>query len=154
MNSKRVPLVDINDTFNRLIKPKEDKPGEDYWQTPTETIMLLGGDCDDYAICKFYACLLTGYDRDKVALHAVRLDAAYHGGKVGDVINHMFLVVDGWCLDNYVKEIVRVDDRKDVLETYARILPGVVNSYPQWQEMLKRRVPESDDALIRSCLGI
>jgi len=154
MNNKRVPLVDINDTFNRLIKPKEDNPGEDYWQTPTETIMALTGDCEDYAICKYYACLLTGYEPSKVELRAVRLNAAYHGGKAGDVINHMFLVVNGWCLDNYAREIVTIGERKDVLETYGVISPRTTNTYPQWLAMLERRVPESDDALIRSCLGL
>lgn len=150
---KRIPLVDINDTFNRLIRPTEDEQNRDYWQTPTESIMLLTGDCEDYAICKYYACLIYGYDPKTIELRAVRLDARYHGGRAGDTINHLFLVVDGWCLDNYVKEIVKLDARKDVLSTYAVIEPGVENNYPQWNDMLARRTPESDTALISSCFA-
>lgn len=152
LNTKRVSLADINDTFNRLIKPVEDQVGDDRWQTPTESLMLLQGDCEDYAICKLYACLEYGYDPKTIKLLAVRLNAVYHGGKQGTTINHMVLSVDGWCLDNYVKEIVKLTARQDIVSIYGTIEPGVSNNYYQWNAMLKRRVPESDTAMIRNCL--
>lgn len=146
--SSKPTLSQINDRFNQLVLAKEDPVGQDYWQTPSETIMHLTGDCEDYAIVKLYTLLHFGYSETDVSIYAVRLKAEYHGGKTGGVINHAFTVYQGWVLDNLNRHIVRFSDRIDVRETYGIIQPGQLSPYKQWHDMLARRIPNLEAQLI------
>lgn len=77
----------------------------DYWQTPAE-FMARGGDCEDYAIAKYFALREAGWaaedlrvvvviDERRAAGHAVLI--ASHQGKA-------------WVLDNVTDEVVETDD--------------------------------------------
>ena len=76
----------------------------DYWATPAQ-FLVKNGDCEDYAITKFYSLLTLGFPNDQmrvVVLNDMNLHAA-----------HAVLVVylDGvaWLLDNQIPEVVRAD---------------------------------------------
>ncbi len=161
MSTTQPSLIDVNDWFNRSVKqidetqtPELSNETGDYWQTPAETIMHLRGDCEDYAIAKMYTLIEYGYDASRWQIHAVRLNGDLHG-QPGKTINHAFLVDTkyGWVLDNLVSEIVTLEARADVVETYAIISPNESNTYKQWNDMLFRRNPVLDSELIRSIFG-
>lgn len=144
----KLSLAEINDVFNQRVKSIVEPNGEDYWQTPAETIMSLEGDCEDYCIAKMYSMIEAGYPKEEINIYCVRLKGEYHQRPKGELINHAFVVYNGWVLDNYVKEIVKLDDRIDMKETYAIINPTLPNSYRQWNQMLLRRDEDLDKKLI------
>jgi predicted transglutaminase-like cysteine proteinase len=76
----------------------------DYWATPAQ-FLTKNGDCEDYAITKFYSLLTLGFSNDQmrvVVLNDMNLRIA-----------HAVLVVylDGvaWLLDNQIPDVVRAD---------------------------------------------
>jgi len=80
--SKDAKLKKINFYLNRLL-PQYDavtKHQEDYWQTPKEFLKLGFGDCEDYAIIKYYSLIKLGFDEKKLFLTVVkdRYKGEYH----------------------------------------------------------------------------
>jgi predicted transglutaminase-like cysteine proteinase len=77
---------------------------KDYWATPAE-FLARSGDCEDYAIAKFFALKRLGWNADALRLAAVK-DLDQGAG-------HALLVVfDGdrsWLLDNQIKQVVETD---------------------------------------------
>jgi predicted transglutaminase-like cysteine proteinase len=76
----------------------------DYWATPAQ-FLVKDGDCEDYAIAKYYSLLTLGFPADRmrlVVLNDLNLRVA-----------HAVLVVylDGaaWMLDNQIREVVQTD---------------------------------------------
>ena len=76
----------------------------DYWATPGQ-FLTKDGDCEDYAITKFYSLLTLGFSNDQmriVVLNDLNLRVA-----------HAVLVVyvDGvaWLLDNQIRDVIRAD---------------------------------------------
>lgn len=77
------PLRSVNTFVNTSLSYKADTPGNDYWQSPTESYKLKTGDCEDYAVYKYwilnkhYGYSLTRlaiailYDKKKAEHHAV-----------------------------------------------------------------------------------
>lgn len=98
-------LADINDKWNRAIKPVSETPGRDHWQTPLETIALRTGDCEDYAIGKYFSLIAADLGHMKASVATVTMNSG---------LAHCMLFVDGWALDNLSKEIVRVSARTDI----------------------------------------
>lgn len=78
---KKILLV--NDFFNKKLKYVEDAINwdqKDYWATPVESILRAAGDCEDYAICKYFALLGLGVEVSKlriVYVKAIKLKQAH-----------------------------------------------------------------------------
>jgi predicted transglutaminase-like cysteine proteinase len=76
----------------------------DYWATPGQ-FLSKDGDCEDYAIVKFYSLLTLGIPNDQMRV-VVLNDLNLH-------VAHAVLVVylDGvaWLLDNQIRDVVRAD---------------------------------------------
>ena len=94
----------------------------DYWATPRE-FDAVRGDCEDYAIAKFYSLLALGYpgedlrvlvviDRNLKIGHAVLV--AYHAGTA-------------YVLDNQLKTVIRADRVRHYLPVYG------VNAERAWR---------------------
>lgn len=47
-------IAEINDAVNASIRYVAEPDGQDHWQTPAETFALGTGDCEDFAIAKYY----------------------------------------------------------------------------------------------------
>jgi predicted transglutaminase-like cysteine proteinase len=61
----------VNDFFNRRIRFQEDLTvwaKSDYWATPMETLGRGAGDCEDFAIVKYFTLLLLGIPDEKLRL--------------------------------------------------------------------------------------
>jgi predicted transglutaminase-like cysteine proteinase len=86
----------------------------DYWATPRQ-FLSKDGDCEDYAITKFYSLLTLGIPGDQmrvVVLNDLNLRIA-----------HAVLVVyvDGvaWLLDNQIRDVVRADTVRHYRAIYS-----------------------------------
>lgn len=125
-------LVEINDAVNRLIKTKNEAPGQDVWQTPQETIRLGTGDCEDLAILKYVLAKRAGYDAK-----VLTVQVANYGAHV------VCLVQNGkhkWILDNIATEIVELDARLgvDILKLISVSSEGMPHNDPRFDGMLAR----------------
>ncbi|MGF1641989.1 MAG: transglutaminase-like cysteine peptidase [Rhodospirillales bacterium] len=77
---------------------------KDYWATPGE-FLTRSGDCEDYAIAKFFALRRLGWSAESLRLAAVKDTARDTGHAV-------LIAFDGatsWLLDNQIKPVVATD---------------------------------------------
>ena len=68
----------------------------DYWQTPRETLKLLHGDCEDYAVFKYFTLVSWGVAQDDLQLWY-----GYHYSTP-----HMVVTYCGVVLDNLTNKIL------------------------------------------------
>ncbi len=75
---------------------------EDYWETPYE-FMAVSGDCEDYAIAKYYSLRALGVPEDKLRVIIVQ------DFNLGGIIHAVLGVYDGnelLILDNQIKQVM------------------------------------------------
>ena len=113
-------LALVNAFFNRRINFVEDAVhwrNIDYWATPVEFMATGAGDCEDYAIAKYYTLRELGVADDRMRItyvDAVELDQA-----------HMVLAwyagpgVEPLILDNLVPDIRPASERTDLKPVYS-----------------------------------
>jgi len=61
----------VNAFFNANVQFIDDQAlwdKKDYWATPIETLSIGGGDCEDYAIAKYFTLKQLGVDENKLRL--------------------------------------------------------------------------------------
>jgi len=80
--SKKKQLREVNFYLNGLL-PQYDaitNNKEDVWATPKEFLTIGCGDCEDYAIIKYYSLLRLGFDEKKLYLTIVqdKYTSGYH----------------------------------------------------------------------------
>ena len=59
----------VNAFFNANVQFIDDQAlwdKKDYWATPIETLSIGGGDCEDYAIAKYFTLKQLGVDENKL----------------------------------------------------------------------------------------
>jgi hypothetical protein len=72
---KSQQLKEVNLYLNQLL-PQHDKitrKKEDYWATPKEFLISGFGDCEDYAIIKYFSLLRLGFDEKKLFMTVVKV---------------------------------------------------------------------------------
>jgi predicted transglutaminase-like cysteine proteinase len=76
----------------------------DYWETPGE-FLTRGGDCEDYAIAKYFSLVRLGFSPDDLRLVVI------HDTKRNDFHAVLAARVDGtvWLLDNQIARVVPMD---------------------------------------------
>jgi len=126
-------LQAVNDFFNRRIAFREDSEvwGQiDYWASPLETLDKGAGDCEDYAIAKYFSLLAVGMPASSLRLVYVR---AQLGGTGGPLQAHMVLAyyaspnADPLILDNLVGSLRPASRRPDLQPVFS------FNSEGLWQ---------------------
>jgi predicted transglutaminase-like cysteine proteinase len=126
-------LALINQFFNRRIIFRDDTEvwGQiDYWASPLETLNKGEGDCEDYAIAKYFSLVATGMPVAKLRLVYVR---AQMGGPGGQVLAHMVLAyyrepnAEPLILDNLIGEVRPASRRPDLAPVFS------FNSEGLWQ---------------------
>lgn len=67
-------VVEVNAFFNRLKYVSDSVlwKRNDYWATPEEFLQLGAGDCEDFAIAKYFALLELGVEESKLRMAEVR----------------------------------------------------------------------------------
>lgn len=113
-------LKAVNRFFNEQILYQTDLQAwskKDYWATPSETLAKGAGDCEDFAIAKYYALKQLGMDESKLKIVYVRSNQFTEP--------HMVLAVTGkpggdpLILDNIAKGISTLSNRPDLTPVYA-----------------------------------
>lgn len=109
----------VNDQLNRIPwKTDQNHWGQaDYWATPAESVASNGGDCEDYAIAKYYLLKELGVPLDRLRItyvKAMKLNEA-----------HMVLAyysrpdADPLILDNLDRRVRPASERSDLVPVYS-----------------------------------
>lgn len=147
-------LATVNTFFNQRIAFREDVENwgqVDYWASPLESLQKGAGDCEDYAIAKYFTLVSTGVSHKRLRLVYVR--AAVNGL----VVPHMVLAfypsadADPLVLDNLVPDIRPASRRPDLTPVFSfnaeAIWEGVstanvggspVERLSRWRDVLNR----------------
>lgn len=149
----------VNGFFNRYLRFGDDVAiwgTSDYWATPFESLAKLAGDCEDFALAKYFSLLLLGVPNEKLRLIYVK---ARIGGPASAVQQaHMVLAYystpqsDPLVLDNLISEIRPATMRTDLLPVFsfnsqaifsgvagtASAGPGGIGRLSRWADLVRR----------------
>lgn len=133
-----IKLATVNVFFNRRILFRDDIEvwrQQDYWASPLETLWKGQGDCEDYAIAKYFSLLAVGMPAQRLRLVYVR---ASLGAPAGPQVAHMVLAyypapsgapdsmaADPWILDNLIGEIRPASQRPDLTPVFSFSVDGL-----------------------------
>lgn len=115
-------LKSVNAFFNRQIAYRDDRDvwgTVDHWASPLETLAKGQGDCEDYAIGKYFSLLAAGVPGVKMRLVYVR-------AQIGAIIQaHMVLAyypepdAEPLILDNLLTDIRPASRRPDLIPVFS-----------------------------------
>lgn len=115
----------VNQFFNRRVLFREDLQAwgqADYWASPLETLARGQGDCEDFAIAKFFTLVAAGVPAPQLRLVYVR---AQIGGTLGPSVAHMVLawyatpLAEPLILDNLITEVRPASRRPDLVPVFS-----------------------------------
>jgi predicted transglutaminase-like cysteine proteinase len=149
---EREQLNTVNRFFNQQLNFQDDMRiwrQTDYWATPVESLIKAAGDCEDYALAKYFSLRHLGIPSEKLRITYVK---ALNQNQA-----HMVLTfysspsADPLVLDNLIGEIRPASQRKDLLPVYAfnaegLYLPGAhggkrrsdSKKLSRWQDVLQK----------------
>ena len=116
----RQKLRQVNSFFNKMIVFVNDIDQygvKDHWATPIEFVCRGAGDCEDYAIAKYFSLKILGVDDDKLRITYVKA-LQYN-------MTHMVMAyyskpgAEPLILDNLIDEIRPASERKDLLPIFT-----------------------------------
>jgi len=146
-------LTTVNDFFNQRIRYAEDIDVwgvQDYWASPLEALSKGAGDCEDYAIAKYFSLASSGVPVAKLRMVYVR---AMLGGKS---LAHMVLAyypqpnAEPLILDNIQAEVKPASQRPDLSPVFSFNTEGLWNGVgassmgnpvvrlSQWRDLLAK----------------
>ncbi|VVN47273.1 cysteine protease LapG [Pseudomonas fluorescens] len=146
----------VNRFFNKQLRYVEDIDlwrEVDYWETPTEALWKGAGDCEDYAIAKYFSLRHLGVASEKLRITYVKALTQNRA--------HMVLTyysspeAEPLVLDSLIDAIKPASQRKDLLPVYSfnaegLWLPGAKGNkkvgdtkrLSRWQDVLKKMQAE------------
>lgn len=155
-----VRLRKANDFFNQRVRFADDSAiwGQaDYWATPLETLGRGSGDCEDYAIAKYFTLVHMGVPAERLRLVYVRAQTGF-----SDLTQaHMVLAYDDGALseplllDNLIPDIRPASRRPDLQPVFGFNRTGMYSGalggqariggpgpLSRWQDLLRRTFAE------------
>jgi predicted transglutaminase-like cysteine proteinase len=151
----------VNEFFNRRITWGDDQKvwGQlDFWATPMDTIGKGMGDCEDFAIAKYYTLLNVGVPVEKLRL--VYVKAKNGNGTTGSEQAHMVMAYyqapdsEPLIMDNMITDIRPASRRPDLLPVFSFNSEGIYSGaagqegksentkLSKWQDLLQRAQTE------------
>ncbi len=146
----------VNQFFNKKLRYVEDIDlwhEVDYWETPIEALWKGAGDCEDYAIAKYFSLRHLGVASEKLRITYVKALTQNRA--------HMVLTyysspeAEPLVLDSLIEAIKPASQRKDLLPVYSfnaegLWLPGTKGNkkvgdtkrLSRWQDVLKKMQAE------------
>lgn len=135
-------IEEVNDFFNDVSYSSDiDTYGVgDYWATPLEFLAKGEGDCEDYAIAKYFALLYLGISSSKMFITYVSVE--------GYTQSHMVLTYfetpssDPLVLDSFKTELLLASKRTDLKPIYY-FNPQILNNglktiaHKKWDQLIK-----------------
>jgi len=150
-------LTLVNTFFNKNIRFGTDLEvweQEDYWATPLETLGRGAGDCEDFAIAKYFSLLALGVPETKLRFVYVR--ALLQQGQVLRVEPHMVLAyykspgAEPLVLDNLASIIATASQRSDLTPVYSFNKEGYFNGVLRTALSKGTRLSRWEDLLLRA----
>jgi predicted transglutaminase-like cysteine proteinase len=167
-NNLKAPdkLRRVNEFFNRRVTFSTDMVvwhQSDYWATPMETLSKGAGDCEDFAIAKYFTLLNLGIPVEQLRLIYVK---ARIGGPTSNVQQaHMVLAyyaspdAEPLVLDSLITDIRPASRRADLqpvfsfnsqgvfngVDAKATLGTGGVTQLSRWSDLLRRAHDEGFD---------
>lgn len=146
----------VNEFFNRRIRFADDSVVwglADYWATPLEFLGRGAGDCEDYAIAKYFSLVEAGVERSKLRLIYVKAVIGLPESGVSQA--HMVLGyyarpgAEPLVLDSLITEIRPASKRPDLKPVFSFNGEGVwspgadrpttpVERLSRWTELISR----------------
>ncbi|MCY1212498.1 Bacterial transglutaminase-like cysteine proteinase BTLCP [compost metagenome] len=145
-------LQAVNQMINSQVRFSDDSElwqRRDYWATPVETLASGAGDCEDFALAKYFTLLQLGVAPDKLRItyaRALELNQAHMVVTYYETPDAEPLI-----LDNLVDDILPASRRKDLALRYAFDAQGLyamkgstlkrvgnTAELPIWQGLLAR----------------
>jgi predicted transglutaminase-like cysteine proteinase len=145
-------LTAVNNWFNLFayVSDMEFEGVEDYWKSPDEFVNDGAGDCEDYAIAKYFTLLALGIPEEALKITYVKA-LKYNTA-------HMVLAyyptpsAEPLILDNLEPSILPASSRQDLIPIYSFNAKGLwlakqsnrdqpitgTSTLSQWQQMLSR----------------
>lgn len=119
---ERQRLKDINDFFNRRLSFKDDADVwglPDYWASPLESLEKRAGDCEDYAIAKYFGLAASGVPTAKLRMVYVR--ARLQGQSLAHMVLAYYAQPDAepLILDNLRPEVLPASLRPDLTPVFS-----------------------------------
>ncbi|MDZ7904833.1 MAG: transglutaminase-like cysteine peptidase [Cypionkella sp.] len=156
-------LRKVNDFVNRQTQFGEDAiiwAQPDYWATPLETLGRAAGDCEDFAIAKYFTLIEAGTAPDKLRLIYVR--AKTGGDELAPTVAHMVLAyyaqpsAEPLIMDNLLPDIRPASRRPDLIPVFsfnsAGVFAGIAGGgaaaaggtgrLSRWEDLLRRAKAE------------
>jgi len=146
----------VNEFWNRRLQFTEDQEAwaqSDYWATPMESLGHGKGDCEDFAIAKYFTLLSAGMDVSQLRLIYVK-------AKLGGAITQAHMVLafysdpdaEPQILDNLLGEIRPASRRPDLTPVFSFNSQGIYGGVSassstsstgtkrlsRWEELLAR----------------
>jgi len=146
----------VNLFFNKQVRYVEDIDlwrEVDYWETPIEALWKGAGDCEDYAIAKYFSLRHLGVSSDKLRITYVK---ALRQNRAHMVLTY-YATPDAMplVLDSLIDPIQPASQRTDLLPVYSfnaegLYLPGAKGNkkvgdtkrLSRWQDVLKKMQAE------------
>ncbi|BBP68131.1 hypothetical protein PHLH6_01350 [Pseudomonas sp. Seg1] len=154
--SEMEKLKVVNLFFNKQMRYVEDIDlwhEVDYWETPIEALWKGAGDCEDYAIAKYFSLRHLGVSSDKLRITYVK---ALRQNRAHMVLTY-YATADAMplVLDSLIDPIQPASQRTDLLPVYSfnaegLYLPGAKGNkkvgdtkrLSRWQDVLKKMQAE------------
>jgi predicted transglutaminase-like cysteine proteinase len=135
-------LEKVNDFFNKVsyTTDKDNYGVTDYWATPFEFLARDEGDCEDYAIAKYFLLKHLGIPSNKMYITYV--------GVVGYEQSHMVLTFfdtpssEPFILDSFNEDLLLASQRKDLKPIYyfnpdVLIDGNKTSAHRKWDQLIK-----------------
>ncbi|TAN76386.1 MAG: transglutaminase [Gallionella sp.] len=125
-------LKEVNEYFNRKLRFDDDQNiwgRVDYWATPVEALVKGAGDCEDFAIAKYFSLKFSGVPVSKLRITYVKARIVRAEGNTTQA--HMVLTyypspdAEPLVLDNLIGEIRPASRRDDLLPIFSFNSEGV-----------------------------
>jgi predicted transglutaminase-like cysteine proteinase len=153
---EREQLDAVNRFFNQQLSFQDDTRiwrQTDYWATPEESLIKGAGDCEDYALAKYFSLRQLGIPSEKLRITYVKALTQNQAHMV--LTFYSTPAAEPLVLDNLIGDIRPASQRKDLLPVYAfnaegLYLPGAnggkrssdSKKLSRWQDVLKKMQAE------------
>ena len=146
----------INDFFNKLKYSSDEKVWNkiDYWASPFEFLGRGAGDCEDYAIAKYFALRAVGIPDKKLKIAYVKLKSKNKSFDEAHMVLNYYHKPNSTpiVLDNVIKSLKLASKRKDLKPVYSFNASGLWeaqnktndlkrqgdNKLKKWQSLMSR----------------
>ncbi|MCX7208142.1 MAG: transglutaminase-like cysteine peptidase [Proteobacteria bacterium] len=157
-------LKRVNDFFNRRVQFGDDQTiwnAADYWATPLETIGKGAGDCEDFAIVKYFSLKELGVAKEKLRLTYVKAKIGSASSNISQA--HMVLTyyattdAEPLVLDNLLNDIRPASRRPDLTPVFSFNSDGIftgaaaqptgpVDKLSRWKDLISKMKAEGYEA--------